>query len=226
MRQKPPLSFLILVSFSQKQISLIVSVIQWSYITCNPGLIDLDDLPDFQKVSTISARGKSPFITKAPSLNSITDIGKSTTPASPTSGFHPLKFSQEDVIKGKNSIYGTQTRLSNGGIIFAISQGQGQDSQSQQIIPGCKSHWFHPFIIWLIVIIYFSTTTTSSHAISVRRRNTATSSCSIHSAIETSYDGSSISLHACKATYWISHATDNNISSSIVTKAITFVELK
>lgn len=113
---------------------------QWSYISCRPGLIDLDDLPDFQKISTITPRGKASFSTKAPSFNSITDIGKSTTPPSTTSGFHPLKFSQEDVIQGKNSIYGSQTRLSNGGIIFAISQGQrqGQDSQSQQMVSACK----------------------------------------------------------------------------------------
>lgn len=130
--------FCFFLYFSRKQIFLVCQCC-CMLVSCHPGLVDLDDLPDFQKISTITSRGKSSFSTKPPSINSITDIGKSTTPASTTSGFHPLKFSQEDVIKGKNSIYGTQTRLSNGGIIFAFSQGQGQDSQQQQMVSACRS---------------------------------------------------------------------------------------
>lgn len=53
---------------------------------------------------------------------------KSTTPST-TAGFRPLQITHEDVVSGSNSVYGNHAQLGNGGIIFAISQGQGSTSQ-------------------------------------------------------------------------------------------------
>lgn len=109
---------------------------QWSSITCkpSPGIInlpslpDIPDLPDFRKT-----REKSSYSTKLPSsfhsdYNSITDFGKPTT--SPvTANIHPIQLTHEDaVVTGANSVYGSQSQLSNGGMIFAIRQGEGSTS--------------------------------------------------------------------------------------------------
>lgn len=152
---------------------------QWRSITCDPGLIDLKDLPEFRKT-----REKSAISTKLPSLNAITDVVKTTTMPSTEAGFngyHSIKLTHDDVMTGSNSVYGppgsansaygppgstnsnsaygpsgsansnsvygsarpnsvydstapnmvygSQHQMTNGGIIFSISPGQGSASQ-------------------------------------------------------------------------------------------------
>lgn len=132
-------------------------VCQWRSITCDPGLIDLKDLPEFRK-----AREKSAISTKLPSLNAITDVVKTTTMPSTESnfnGYHSIKLTHDDVMTGSNSVYGSsgsmnsnsiygsarpnsvyepaapntvygsQHQMTNGGIIFSISSGQGSATQ-------------------------------------------------------------------------------------------------
>lgn len=112
---------------------------QWNAITCDPGLVDLDDLPEFRKV-----RDKSAISTKFPSYNSITDDAKSTTPSTSAS-FYPIKLTHEDVVTGANSVYGSHQQMSNGGIIFAISQGQGQSTSGPLMSSGRQNSKIQKF---------------------------------------------------------------------------------
>lgn len=108
------------------QIGLLVIVtFQMSSINCaGLELIDIPDIfSDFRKT-----REKSTISTKLPSHNSITDNVKSTTPLS-TQSFRPIQITHDDVVTGSNSVYGNHAQMGNGGIIFAISQGQGSTSQ-------------------------------------------------------------------------------------------------
>lgn len=137
---------------------------QWNEILCDPGLIDLKDLPDFRKT-----RSKTTVTTAKPSYNAITDSEKLSSPSSfkppiassykpPTdssfkppvassfnskidsnyispidASFNSIRITAEDVVTGSNSVYGSQQQhqqqMNGGGIIFAISQGQGSTSQ-------------------------------------------------------------------------------------------------
>jgi hypothetical protein len=107
---------------------LTILVWQWVLITCNPGVInDLPDLPDFRK-----PRDKTTISTKHPSYSfSSEEVFPTTTPSAPSfSSFQPIQLTQEDVVTGAGSAYGSQSQFTNGGIIFAISQGQNQGSSS------------------------------------------------------------------------------------------------
>ncbi|KAG5680781.1 hypothetical protein PVAND_010267 [Polypedilum vanderplanki] len=77
------------------------------------------DSPELRK-----SREKS----KSSSLNSIIAADANEKPVNE---FQPLKITHEDVVKGSNSVYSSQSQFSNGGIIFAIT---GQSSLAPQLM--------------------------------------------------------------------------------------------
>lgn len=171
-----------------------VLLCQWSTISCDPlKLPDLQDLPDFRKT-----REKSSISTKLPSYNSITDYGKSASTTAPSS-FQPIKITQEDVVQGTNSVYGSRPQLSSGGILFAISSSQGSTSAPLMSGENCNTFLFSfPSIISRN--LFFRASPTSAYAILISSRNATTSCSSVHSSAETNHDGSSSTLSATKAT--------------------------
>jgi hypothetical protein len=120
-----PFHFSIFFFAPSQQISLMVALCQWSLISCDPGIISQSQ--EFRKAREKQTASNSP--------NSIADIIKSTTPAH-TSLLEPIKITHEDVVLGNNAGFGSQQQqqqLSNGGIIFAIRQGE-QGSTSTPLV--------------------------------------------------------------------------------------------
>jgi hypothetical protein len=106
----------------QYQISVTVLLCHLNSISADPGIVETS--PEFKR----SREKAQPISTKLPSYNLITDIVKTTTPST-ASSLQSFKITAEDVVTGSNAVYGSSANLQNGGIIFAISQGQGSTSQ-------------------------------------------------------------------------------------------------
>jgi hypothetical protein len=90
-------------------------------ISADPGIVEVS--PEFKRT-----REKTTASPKHLSFNLITDIVKTTTPAT-ASSLQSFKITAEDVVTGSNAVYGSSGNLQNGGIIFAITQGQRSTSQ-------------------------------------------------------------------------------------------------
>lgn len=184
-------------------------------IACDPGLIDLKDLPDFRK-----PRERPAISTKLPSLNAITDDVKTTTMPSTAStwdGYHSVKLTHEDVVTGSNSVYGSQQQMqqipNGGGIIFAISPGQaGQGSSSQPLMSAGE---LMSKIFEYLTKFPFSSTPASADAISFTRGNASTSVRSIHSTSQANHDGSSSTVHASEAAQRATSSNDDRCCDHI-----------
>lgn len=128
LKTKPKSSILIFrLSFSTNQISLTVLLSQWNLTISDPGIVEVS--PEFRR----SRGDKTTISTKLSSFNSITDDVKTTTVPPTTSNFQSFKITADDVVTGSNAVYGSHAQFQNGGIIYAISQGQG--STGQPLLP-------------------------------------------------------------------------------------------
>lgn len=124
---------------SCNQISVTVLLCHLKSISADPGIVEVS--PEFKRT-----REKSSISTKLPSYNLITDIVKTTTPST-ASSLQSFKITAEDVVTGSNSVYGSSANIQNGGVIFAISQGQG--STSQPLMSAGESwRWNLKWSIW------------------------------------------------------------------------------
>lgn len=100
-------------------------------------LDDLPDIPDFRR-----SRDKTQYSVKVQTYNAIPNENRplysskqqneDKTPQKSNPDFHPIQITQDDVVTGSNSVYGSQS-LSNSGMIYAISQ--SQRSTSEPLVP-------------------------------------------------------------------------------------------
>lgn len=126
---------------------------QWSVIFCNPGIVDS---PDIRKSREI----KSTISTKLPSQQN--SFGPSSEKPQIDSGFIPINFTHEDVIKGNNAVYGSQlshSQLSNGGVFFAISGQSGGMSTPLSNLMSAGLFKNDLFIFFCINLLFFITIT-------------------------------------------------------------------
>lgn len=125
------------------QISFAILACQLNSIVGRPELIqlneldDLPDIPDFRR-----SRDKTQYSVKVQTYNAIPNENRplynakqqneDKTPQKSNPDFQPIQITQDDVVTGSNSVYGSQS-LSNSGMIYAISQ--SQRSTSEPLVP-------------------------------------------------------------------------------------------
>jgi len=193
---------------NQISLTFVLLLVVWQCNLCSagPGFVTIDAPQEpWKSRATVN---KSSISTKLPtSLGDQKIVVATVTPSSPPtsspsfSSFNPIKLSHEDVIKGSNSVYGSQS-LTNGGIIFAFAghHNSAPSSSSQLMSTGKFSHDFRAFKSTPAnqhkASLNFSASTTSANAVPVLSGRAPVSGRSVHSTFAAHYDGSGTAVRS------------------------------